>query len=157
MTPQSGLSSQVLAEEDWVCIGRRGHPALRRRLSLKTFASLRHLAISYPDPGGGSGMIDRLLAAHGLTRTCPATVPHFMTLPFHVAQTDCIATLPRSLARLFARVLPLQLAEAPLPRSTPISLVWHSRVDGDPAQRWLRKMIVEVFAAQTRRAVAPAA
>lgn len=92
-----GLLGQVLAEEDWVCVGRRGHPALRRRLSLKAYAGLPHLAISYPDPGGGVGMIDRLLAA-GLARRCAATVPHFITLPFHVAQTDCIATLPRPLA-----------------------------------------------------------
>lgn len=148
MTPASGLLSQVLAAEQWVCVGRHGHPAFRSRLSLKTFASLKHLAVSYPDPGGGGGMIDRLLAAHGLTRTCPATVSHFMTLAFYVAQTDCIATLPRPLATLLARALPLQLAEAPLPKATAISLVWHSRVEGDPAQRWLRKMIVEVFASQ---------
>lgn len=150
MTPQSGLLSQVLGDEDWVCVGRRGHPAFRRRMSLKTYAGLRHLAIAFPEPGGGSGMIDRLLAGHGLTRTCPATVPHFLTLPFHVAQTDCIATLPRSLAVLFARALPLQLAECPLPKPTAISLVWHSRVDGDPAQRWLRKLMADVFAGNTR-------
>jgi DNA-binding transcriptional LysR family regulator len=152
MTPQSGLLSRVLIDEDWVCVGRRGHPAFRRRLTLKTYAGLRHLGISYPEPGGGSGMIDRLLAAHGLTRTCAAFVPHFLTLPFHVAQSDCVATLPRPLARLFARALPLQIVDAPLPKPSGISLVWHSRVDGDPAQRWLREMIVETCAAQTRRA-----
>jgi len=156
MTPQSDLVSRVLAEEEWVCVGRRGHPAFRRRLSLKTYAGLRHLAIRYPDAGAGTGMIDRLLAAHGLTRTCQATVPHFMTLPFHVAQSDCIATLPRPLATLFARALPLQLAEAPLPKPSAISLVWHSRAEGDPAQRWLRKMIIEAFAAGTRQAGRPA-
>lgn len=156
MTPQSGLLSEVLAEEDWVCVGRRGHPALRRRLSLKTYAGLRHLAISYPDPGGGSGMIDRLLAAHGLSRTCPATVPHFMALPFYVARTDCIATLPRPLATFFARALPLQLAPAPLPKPSAVSLVWHSRSEGDPAQRWLRQMIVDAFASRSGRAASPA-
>lgn len=156
MTPQSGLLSQVLTQEDWVCVGRRGHPAFRRRLSLKTYAGLRHLAVRYPEPGAYSGMIDRQLAQHGLTRACPASVPHFLTLPFHIAQTDCIATLPRPLATLFARALPLQLAEAPLPEPTAVSLVWHSRVESDPAQRWLRKIIIETFAAQSRHAVAPA-
>ena len=156
MTPQSGLLSRVLAEEEWVCVGRRGHPAFRSRISLKAYAGLRHLAIRYPDPGAGTGMIDRLLAAHGLTRTCPATVPHFMTLPFHVAQTDCIATLPRPLATLFARALPLQIAEAPLPKPSAICLVWHSRADGDPAQGWLRRMIIEAFAGGTRQAARPA-
>jgi DNA-binding transcriptional LysR family regulator len=147
MTPQSHLHSRVLAREEWVCIARRGHPAFRRRLSLKTYAGLKHLGIIYPEAesGSGSGMIDRLLATHGLTRTCPAHLPHFTTLPFHVAQTDCIATLPRRLATLYARVLPLQIAESPLEKPSDISLVWHARVEADPAHRWFRGMLVDAF------------
>lgn len=149
MTPQSGLQSQALLQEDWVCIARKGHPAFRRPLSLKAYADLKHLAITYPEAGTGKGMIDRLLAAHGLTRTCPASVPHFTTLPFHVAQTDCIATLPRQLATLFARTLPLQIATAPLRRPAAISLIWHSRTTGDPAHRWFRAIVAQAVQLDT--------
>jgi len=144
LTPGSSLHSQVVGQEDWVCIARRNHPSFRRRLSLKAFAGLKHLAVTYPEVGSGSGMIDRQLAARGLTRVCPASVPHFTTLPFHVAQSDCIATFPRGLARFFARILPLQIAEVPLPMpDTNISLIWHSRVESDPAHRWFRKMVID--------------
>ena len=145
MTPQSGLHSQVLAREEWVCIARRGHPAFRRRLSAKAYAGLKHLGVIYPEVEGGGGMIDRLLAAQGLTRTCSAWLPHFTTLPFHVAQTDCIATLPRRLANLYARALPLQIAELPLSKPSDISLLWHARVEADPAHRWFRGMLADAF------------
>lgn len=144
MTPQSSLHGQILGPEDWVCIARRGHPTFRRRLSIKAYAGLKHLAVQYPEAGGGGGMIDRLLAARGLERICAASVPHFTTLAFHVAQSDCIATLPRRLASFFARALPLQIAELPLAKPpSNISLIWHSRVEGDPAHRWFRQMIID--------------
>ncbi len=144
MTPQSSLHAEVVGQEDWVCLARRGHPALRRRLTLKAYAGLKHLAITYPEVVSGQGMMDRLLAARGLARTCVASLPHFTTLPFHVAQTDCVATLPRRLASFFARALPLQMAELPLaPRTSPISLIWHSRVEEDPAQGWFRRVVIE--------------
>jgi DNA-binding transcriptional LysR family regulator len=144
MTPQSSLHGQILGEEDWVCVARRGHPTFRRRLSIKAYAGLNHLAVTYPEISGSGGMVDRLLAARGFSRRCAASVPHFTTLAFHVAQSDCVATLPRRLATFFARALPLQIAELPLagPGSN-ISLIWHSRVESDPAHRWFRQMIID--------------
>ena len=145
MTPQSSLHGQILGQEEWVCIARRGHPSFRRRLSIKAYAGLKHIGVTYPENGGsGSGMVDRLLAAHGASRSCAANVPHFTTLAFHVAQSDCITTLPRRLATFFARALPLQVAELPIEEPTShISLIWHSRVEGDPAHRWFRQMIFD--------------
>ena len=143
MTPQSGLHSQILRKEEWVCIARRGHPAFRRRLSLQDYAGLKHIGVAYPEHGHGLGMIDRLLAVQGLSRTCAASVPHFAILPFHVAQSDCIATVPRRIAHIFSKSLPLRVAAAPLPAPSDVSLIWHSRVDGDPAHRWFRNLLIE--------------
>lgn len=149
MTPQSGLLSQVLTEEGWVCVGRRGHPALRRRLSLKNYAGLRHLGVRYPEPDGGSGMIDRQLAEHGLTRTCPARCRISSRAVSHCADRLHRDASPTTRDRVRASAA-VTARQAPLPEPTAISLVWHSRAEGDPTQRWLRKIIIEAFAAQTR-------
>jgi DNA-binding transcriptional LysR family regulator len=155
MTPQSSLHSQILGQDDWVCIARRGHPTFRRRLSLKEYATLKHLAIIYPDADIGAGMVDRHLVARGLTRKCPLALPHFITTPFHVARTDCVSTVPRRVAAYYSKILPLQVADVPL-ELPPINigLVWHARVEGDVAHRWLRKMITDAVQSQktvTRR------
>jgi DNA-binding transcriptional LysR family regulator len=42
----------------------------------------------------------------------------------------------------------------PLPVSTPeitVSLLWHPRLDADPAHRWLRGWVREVCAERTNR------
>jgi DNA-binding transcriptional LysR family regulator len=152
MTPQSSLHSQILGHDDWVCVARRGHPELRRKLSLKTFAGMQHLSIVYPDVSSGAGMMDRYLAARGLTRNVAAALAHIMTVPFHVARTDCIGTVPRRVALFFSKVLPLQVVEVP-PAVQPINigLVWHARVNGDAAHRWLRQMITDAFQTPTHR------
>ncbi len=152
MTPQSSLHSQVLGHDDWVCIARRGHPTFRRRLSLKEYAALKHLAIIYPDADSGAGMVDRHLGSRGFTRKCPLALPHFMTAPFHVAQTDCVTTVPRRMATFYGKILPLQIAEVPvaLPPIN-VGLVWHARVEGDAAHRWLRKMITDAVQSQNVR------
>jgi len=146
LTPQSFLSGQICGREDWVCIARKGHPGLRRRLTLPAYARLKQLSISYPE-SGGPGMIDRLLAAQGLTRVCPASVPHFGTLPFHVAGSDCVATIPRRQALPYVRALNLQVAEVPFIPASDVSLVWHARVEADPAHVWFRKQVIEAVQA----------
>lgn len=62
MTPQSSLHAQIIGQDDWVCMARRGHPAFRSRLTLRAYAGLRHLRIVYPDANDGRGMVDRHLA-----------------------------------------------------------------------------------------------
>lgn len=145
LPPQDMLHSQLLGWQDDVCIARKGHPALLRQLTLDSFAGLQHLGVSYPT-SETSGQIDQQLASHGHARVCPATVPHFLTLPFHVAASDCVGVLPRSLALHFGKMLDLQIAELPpfLPPLA-ISLVWAQRLDRDPAHVWFRDMVANTL------------
>jgi DNA-binding transcriptional LysR family regulator len=146
LPPRAALLGQVLGKEDLVCISRPGHPAIQEPLSLENFAALPHLAISYPGTAG-SGLLDRVLAERGLARRRVATVPHFLTLAHHVAASDCIATLPRQLAQTVARMLDLQLIEMPnIGPASNISLIWHQRVDEDPAQTWFRARLANCVA-----------
>jgi len=56
-----------------------------------------------------------------------------------------VATLSRRVAEVMVRGSALQLRDLPF-RSPTVrtSLLWHRRLEGSPAHRWLRELIVSV-------------
>jgi DNA-binding transcriptional LysR family regulator len=139
----SGIHTAELYAERFVCVVRRGHPALRRRkkLDLETFARLPHVLITITDERTPT-WIDSALESHGLSRHIALRTRYFMGAPLVVAESDLLLTCPAQLARYFAKRLPLEVFEPPLelPRYNEY-LAWHSRFDADPASRWLRSLL----------------
>jgi len=134
---------QPLFGDEYVCVVRRGHPLVKKKLTLARYLQLSHVLVSSRADSPGS--VDRALAAIGKQRTIGARVSHFLTVPVLVSQTDFVAALDRRVAEVFARPLGLALFPPPikLPKGT-IGQVWHDQQDSDPAQRWLRALIAEV-------------
>ena len=70
--------------------------------------------------------------------------PHFASVPFIVAESNLIATVPKRLAIKLRGTLKLQLL--PLPIALPalrLSMLWHERMDADPAHTWLRGSVAQ--------------
>lgn len=134
---------QPLFGDEYVCVVRRGHPTVKSKLSLSRYLQLSHVLVSSRADSPGS--VDRALAAIGKQRTVGARVSHFLTVPVLVSRTDMVAALDRRVAEVFAKPLGLKLFAPPikLPKGT-IGQVWHQQQDADPAQRWLRELIVDV-------------
>src|SRR5512143_4041938 len=138
----ASVRSEVLFEEDNVCIASAAHPSIKSRISIRQYASARHAAVFYK--AEGPGVIDTILAQKGLTRPLAVIAPHFASVPFIVAESDLIATVPRRLAGRFSKALKLQVL--PIPFTMPsfrVAMLWHERVDSDPAHAWLRGLIME--------------
>ncbi len=138
-----GLSHEPLFEEGFMCMVRRGHPRIKKTLSLDTYLAERHVAIA---PSGTPGtLVDTVLAQHGLERRIALRVTNFLIAPVVVSQTDFINTMPTRLARQLAETYSLRLVSAPieLPQFE-YCLMWHPRLDNDPAQRWLRETVAAV-------------
>jgi DNA-binding transcriptional LysR family regulator len=141
----ASVRSEVLFEEDNVCIASANHPSIKSRISIRQYASARHAAVFYKSEG--PGVIDTILAQKGLTRQLALLAPHFASVPFIVAESDLIATVPRRLALGFNKALKLQVL--PMPFTLPpfrLSMLWHERVDSDPAHRWLRELVISTAA-----------
>jgi DNA-binding transcriptional LysR family regulator len=136
---------QTLFSDEYVCVVRRGHPRVKSKLTLAQYLELSHVLVSSRADSPGS--VDRALAALGKKRTVGARVSHFLTVPVLVSQTDYVAALDRRVAEVFAAPLGLKLFAPPLklPKGS-IGQVWHEQQDGDPAQRWLRRVIASVAA-----------
>lgn len=135
----------ILFEERYACIVRKGHPLVRRDLTLKTYVSLRHIMVSQ-SVGATSG-IDHVLAKAGHSRDIALRVSHFLNVPALVASSDMVAALSRRVVEPFAKMLPLQIFEPPLRlRPSRVGMVWHNSVEQDPAHRWFRGLIIEACA-----------
>jgi DNA-binding transcriptional LysR family regulator len=136
---------QTLFEDEYVCVVRRGHPKVKKKLTLAQYLELSHVLVSARSDSPGS--VDRALAALGKTRIIGARVSHFLTVPVLISQTDYVAALDRRVAEVLAAPLGLKLIPPPLklPKGS-VGQVWHEQQNNDPAQRWLRQVVAAVAA-----------
>ena len=141
----SAFSTQELFGDRFVCMVRKDHPQVGKKLTLERYVALRHVLVA---PSGSPGsIVDTELARRGLERRVALRVSSFLIAPVVVCETDFISTTPARLAAQLARVYPLRLLPPPLPLPRfDFSLAWHPRLDHDAAQIWLRKFVTEVSA-----------
>lgn len=131
---------EALWEDDTVCIASGAHPSINGFLTVEDFADARHVAVFYKLEG--PGIIDTLLAQQGYSRRSVVFVPNFSTVPFVVAESDLIATVPEKVAMLFKDMLNIQVLPTPVRIPTlRLTMLWHERAHSDPAHEWLRSVI----------------
>ena len=138
----ASIHSEVLWEEKSVVLARKAHPRIKGKLTLRQFAAEQHAAVFYKTEG--QGFIDALLEQKGLARRLAVIIPHFASIPFVVAASDLIATVPARTADHFSKQLKLQVLPAPI--SIPpfrMTMLWHERAEADPAHTWLRGLMLE--------------
>lgn len=139
------FASRVLLADSYVVVMRRRHPAARRALDLATFAKLPQLLIS--SSGEDISFLDSALASQGHTRSVVLEAPYLSAGPV-LAQSDMVAVLGRHIALEFRRSYPIEIRELPFASpSLRSSMLWHRRLDDQPAQRWLRQTAVSVAGA----------
>jgi DNA-binding transcriptional LysR family regulator len=141
----AGFHRQRLYSDTMVCVVRRGHPALKRGLTLARFIELKHALITITGEGGGA--VDTALAAKGLSRRIALRIPSFLAAPLVVARSDLIVTMPRRPAAEFAALAPLTLVEPPLAiPGFDVSQLWHERQHADLRHTWLRRTVASLGA-----------
>ena len=137
------ILEKVLWSENFLLASSLDHPLARKaKLTLHDFVQHKHALIS--TGGQDKGVVDEVLARIGKQRRTAVVVPSFLSIPMLVAQSDLIVTAPRQGLLSLRQQLPIRLYEPPvkLPGFT-IKLYWHRRYARDPAQAFLRKLIVD--------------
>jgi DNA-binding transcriptional LysR family regulator len=145
------LRTRPLYSDRFVCAVRRDHPTVGERLSLEAFLSLEQIQVA--PRGRTGGLLDASLEEQGLRRHVSQAIPFFLAALQLVSETDAVVTLPERVARTMAGRFGLRVLEPPL-KLVPytLSMVWHPRMDGDAAHRWLREAVL-----RAARAAAPGA
>jgi DNA-binding transcriptional LysR family regulator len=138
--PGERFSDQLLFENGFVALTRRGHPAARDgRIALEDMGAYPHLVLSSTHET--TDFVDDRLAREGLRRRVAFSGP-LLAAPAVLARSDMIAVMAERGAREFARVAPLEVLT--LPFETPqvfTCMLWHRRYDDVPAHRWLRGVV----------------
>jgi DNA-binding transcriptional LysR family regulator len=125
---------------------RRDHPTVGQSLTLDEYAALEHVILEPRE--GQTNLAEHTLAIMGRSRRVRAQVPHYLSMPFIVSQSNLICTLPLPLARLFEQHFPVRVVSCPLPiHPIPLFMMWHACQDADPAHKWLRRSVIELCSA----------
>jgi DNA-binding transcriptional LysR family regulator len=137
------VRAQALFRDRFIGVVRKGHPLSRGRITPARYAAGRHICVSRR--GLDKGPIDEALQPFGLERQIVTIVGGFATALALARATDLIASVPeRHTGNLRAGMHSFRL-----PVVTPeitISLLWHPRLDADPAHRWLRGCVRDACA-----------
>ena len=143
----TGMRQQPLFREHYVCMLRADHPVIGATISAKQFRVAAHVLVSYA--GTGHQVIAETFLAAGLSARIAVRVPHFLVVPMILARTDLIVTVPSRVAAIFARLGNFKVLKLPLTMpSFEVRLHWHQRYHQDPANRWLREVMAELYAEQ---------
>jgi len=135
------VRGQALFRDRFVGVVRLGHELCEGEITPARFAGGRHIHVSRR--GLDQGPVDQSLALLGLDRDIVTTVGGFSAALVLARASDLIASVPErhtgSLrAGMHSFPLPVQVPEIT------VSLLWHPRLDADPAHRWLRGLVREV-------------
>jgi DNA-binding transcriptional LysR family regulator len=137
------VRAQALLRDRFIGVVRKGHPLSRGKITAARYAAGRHIIVSRR--GLDRGPIDDALQPLGLERQIVTIVGGFATALALARFSDLIASVPeRHTASLRAGMLSFRLPVA-VPEIT-ISLLWHPRLDADPAHRWLRGCVRDACA-----------
>jgi DNA-binding transcriptional LysR family regulator len=145
--PPAALRHELLFGDICVCVMAADHPlAKRKRLTLDQYLRCSHLVIDIID--GEQPLIADRLRELGVARRATLTLPLLVGAPAALPGTSLVATLNRRLVDIYADDPALAVVAAPV-ELEPFSyfMVWHPRLDHDPAQQWLRDTIRSVAAA----------
>jgi DNA-binding transcriptional LysR family regulator len=155
----------VLVETETL-VARSGHPLTRETPSIERLFDFSHVVVELSGSGERptDGFIDeqgverrvwieRLLLeqekAGGPVGRVAISLPHYSAVANLVAQSDMIATLPRSIDIREAAREPIALLEMPYePLQVSIETVWHELGDRDPGLQWFKDNVLPGIASR---------
>lgn len=137
------VRTQLLFRDRFIGVVRMGHPLSQGEVTPSRYAEGRHILVSRR--GHDKGPIDESLSSFGLERDIIAIVGGFSTALALARASDLIASVPERhtgalRVGMYSFSLPIPMPEVA------ISLLWHPRLDADPAHRWLRGCVRDICA-----------
>ena len=134
------LVSEVLFEEEFVCVFSQDNPISQQKLTLQEFLNCSHVVVNVER--GLQTLIERKLEELGVVRKPALRVPYFSAAIHAVQETSLVATVPQRIAESYRNNLNIRIVPAPV-ELEPFRYImaWHPRFSEDKAHCWLRDLI----------------
>lgn len=140
----AAIYQQRLFSHSFVCILRKDHPLSGGQITKKQFLDAHHAVVH--QEGKSHEVFEEALAAQGMHRRIVLRIPHFLAIPLLLAESDLIVTVPYAIGVSFARMANLKMLRPPIHVApAEVKQHWHVRFHHDPANRWLRGLVEELF------------
>lgn len=137
------VRSQALFGDRLLGVVRAGHPLCDGPITARRYAEARHVIVSRTGLEGDA--VDLPFLPPGLARKVDTLVSGFSSALALARASDLIATVPERHTQnlrdgMFSFTLPVAS------QVFTVSMLWHPRLDADPAHRWLRGKLRQVCA-----------
>lgn len=135
------VRTRALFRDCFIGVVRKEHPLRRGKMTASRYASGMHILVSRR--GLDTGQMDDALKSLGLERKIVTIVGGFSAALMLARASDLIATVPER----HTGNLRDGMHSFAIPFSTPeimVSMLWHPRMDADPAHRWLRERVRDI-------------
>jgi len=148
VTTAPEVRAAPLFDDRWVGVVRADHPLAKVGVTSTRYAAAKHIQVLRR--GLHSSEIDAAVQAAGFDRHIATIVNGFSTAITLARETDLVATIPeRHTEGLCKGMHTFRLPVAIAPFT--ISMLWHPRMDGDLAHRWLRSRVRTACADRTEK------
>lgn len=141
------LRTQALFRDRLIGVVQMGHPLSRGKVTLSRYSKGRHVSVTRI--GLDQGLIDEVLASLGVERQIVTIVGGFSLALALARGSDLIATVPERHTGNLRTGMHSFVLPFPTEQIT-VSLLWHPRLDADPAHRWLRGCVRDICAKPNR-------
>jgi DNA-binding transcriptional LysR family regulator len=113
---QATIVQQTLCSHAFTCLARTNHPVIKSKMTVQQFLKMGHIVITHE--GRSQELFENALIDMKMRRLATVTVPHFLSVPFLVATSDLIATVPKLIGERFSALGCIKMV--PPPFETPV-------------------------------------
>lgn len=135
---------QRLFPHNFISLLNKNHPIKGERLTMEEFLALGHAVISAE--GRSQEIFEQLLEKHRIKRRVVLFTRHFMSIPFIIASTNLLVTVPYAVGESFAKIANIRLIQPPLEiPSFDLKQHWHRKYHKDNANMWIRSVVFKLY------------
>ena len=139
-TTAPDLRAHALFRDRLVGAVRAGHPLSKLKLTAARYAAGEHVAVARKSLERGP--VDEALELLGIVRETAIIVGGFSSALALARFSDLIATVPERHTGSLRKGMHSFALPVAVPEMT-VSMLWHPRLDADPAHRWLRRCVLD--------------